>query len=228
MAGLSWMTVVLVFLLSTDYSLADVDQNKLTQIVKVMTDTYNIRNQVSVAVNIPENQDVNQLNDAFWNPQAVAKTIKKKLVYIDNGRIVAAKPEVHRDYTVHAEVRVLGNMQTLVNSANGHFLVFYSFLSSCSENCMNPSSEYSIIPKINEVFPSWNQFAFVFSKVFEKTSKGEAIPKADIVEALKQLGKSKVGYNNVFRCYEPKNKDFQCINCFNGEEPVDQCLANDN
>ncbi|XP_071359749.1 uncharacterized protein [Trachinotus anak] len=224
MAGLYWVIVVLTFL-SPGVSVTAVDKGDLAKIVNFMKTRYDINTQVSVAVNIQNGQNVNQLQQVFEEADVVREKLDNNpRLYVGDSRMVAAKPYKN----VHAEVRVLKNMQTLVNSANGHFLVFYSFFSPCNRHCMNPNSAFSIIPKINEVFPRWRQFAFVFSKVFDKTSQGEPIPEAKIVEALKQLGKTKVGYNNVFRCYKPKNKDFQCINCFNGKKPVAQCVANDN
>ncbi|XP_022616406.1 uncharacterized protein LOC111232967 [Seriola dumerili] len=222
MAGLCWVTVVLTFLLSPGISATAVDKDDLKKIVNFMMNRYNIKTQVGVAVNIPKDQDLNTLQEVFEKADVVRKKLDNNSVYVDACRMVAARPYKN----VHAEVRVLKNMENLVNNANDHFLVFYSFYSPCGRHCMNENGPYSIIPKINEVFPNWNQFAFVFSEVFDKTSKGDPIDKNETEEALKQLGRSKVGHDNIFRCYKPKNKDFQCINCFNDKEPVAQCVGN--
>ncbi|XP_056228402.1 uncharacterized protein si:dkey-96g2.1 [Seriola aureovittata] len=232
MAGLCWVVVTLTLLLSGENSSAAVDKNQLAKITKFIIERYDIKTQVSVAVNIPvKTVNQNYLEEVF--KRATAAAVQKKLsedsVYpndTSDDRVVVAKPDFKEWYTDHAEALVLQNMKPLVESRDGNFLVFYTFYSPCGAKCTNLKNRNSIIPKINQVFPNWGQFAFVFSKVFDKTSKGVPIDKDEPVESLKQLGNTKVGHDNIFRCYKPKNEAFKCINCFSGKEPVAQCVGN--
>ncbi|GLD68160.1 uncharacterized protein AKAME5_001947300 [Lates japonicus] len=222
MAGLCWMTVALVFFLSAGDSVTAVNRDDLAKIVKFMVDRYQINNQVSVAVNTPVNQDLNRLDEFFATASDVTETLAQNSVFVDDSKMVAAKPYKN----VHAEVRVLKNMNNLINMKDGKYLVFYSFYSPCDGHCMNPKSPYTIIPKINEIIPNWSEHVFVFSKVFDRTSSGTPIPREKTIEALNQLGNSAVGRNNVYRCYKPQNQDYQCINCFNGASYVEECVVN--
>lgn len=182
---------------------------------------YSINAQVCLAVNIPNDQNLNNLAEVFAPTTAVWET-QRAQVYVSNGELVAAIP--YRN--AHAESRVLNNMNSLINKANNHFLVFYSFYSPCYGTCTNVESTYTIIPRINEIIPNWKgQHAFVFSSVFERTSKGAIIDQNQTKQALLALANSEIGFNNIFRCYKPGDT-FQCIRCFNDENPVQQCLVN--
>ncbi|GAA6229054.1 uncharacterized protein LOC108882529 [Lates japonicus] len=232
MADLCWVVVTLTLFLSGENSVAATDKKQLADIVKFIMNRYNIKTQVSVAVNIPMKTTQKYLQEVFQ--KATAAAVKKKLnqasVYpgdSSDNRVVVAKPDFQEQYTDHAEARVLENIQPLADSSNANFLVFYSFYSPCGSKCTNMKNKNNIISKINKVVPKWKQYAFVFSRVFDKTGKGITIDKAESVEALKQLGNSRIGHENIFRCYKPKNKDFQCINCFMDKNVVEECVVND-
>ncbi|XP_044202304.1 uncharacterized protein LOC122979142 [Thunnus albacares] len=232
MSGLCWMAVMLTFLLSAGNSFAVVDKKELANIVKFIIDRYEINSQVSVAVNIP--QENANLQEIF--KKATTDAVKRKLssnqVYPgDNSdtKVVVAKPKFAsqvKPYTDHAEALVLENIKPLVQDSNGKFLVFYSFYSPCGEKCTNKDNDFNIIGKINNVIPKWKNYAFVFSKVFDRTGEKVVIDKQQTIKSLKQLGNSKIGQNNIFRCYEPINKAFQCINCFDNGNVVEQCVDN--
>ncbi|XP_028421331.1 uncharacterized protein LOC114546612 [Perca flavescens] len=225
MAGLCWMAVVLVFSLSVGNTEA-MDQNKLEKIVKYIMDTYSTKTNsghikhYSLAVNIPENQDLNRLQDLFK-----ADDLKKKEVYTST-IVVTARPLKHE----HAEARVLANIQPLADSSEGKSLVFYSYLSPCGHKCTDPEHDDNILKLINETFPKgkWAEHVFVFSTIY--IDQNHELSDDEIRDVLKKLGGTALHYN-IFRCdnsYNAQASDhsgpFQCIKCFsNGApEPFDE------
>ncbi|CAK6976327.1 uncharacterized protein LOC122979142 [Scomber scombrus] len=209
MLGLCWTAVMLTLVLSAGTSFAAVDKQQLADIVQFIMNKYNINTQVSVAVNIPEKDP--KLEDVFKNNKI-------------NKWVVTAKPIFNvKKKTDHAEAVVLENIKPLVDNRKGNFLVFYTFYSPCASKCTNKENKLNIIGKINEVFPKWTNKAFVFSKAFENTGVKSIIEAT--TESLEELGKSKIGRGNIFRCYGPKT-EFKCINCFEGETVVQECVQN--
>ncbi|XP_035516675.1 uncharacterized protein si:dkey-96g2.1 [Morone saxatilis] len=228
MAAVFWMAAVLAFTLFTGNSLGDVDQNKLAQFVRGINTEYSIEGQVSWAVNIPGDQDVNKLKNIFKEDPAetVNDKVSKDEVY-QGTNVVAAKFKKFPEYTEHAEARVLDNMKPLANRGKGKILLFYSYLSPCGAKCTNTDNGNNILKKIDTVWKNyqWKDHAFVFSKVFDRTSKGTVIKKTEIEAALTQLGKSKLGHK-IFRCYKPKNREYKCTNCYIKGKLLNECVDN--
>ncbi|XP_034712346.1 uncharacterized protein LOC117934627 [Etheostoma cragini] len=233
MAGLCWMVVVLVFSLSAGHTEA-MDLNEVQRIVEYLLNKYSKDSknndnklQFSLAVNIPENQDLTKLQELFNADDAdtVKKAIKRK-VYTSNN-MVAAMPLKKKDD--HAEARVLDNIQSLAVGSAGKSLVFYSYLSPCVRMCANPNNDKNILSKINGRISTgqWGETIFVFSTVSQtykdQNNKEQTCSEEEIRDALKELGKTSLNYN-IFRCDYPINRQFQCINCFHGKEPVEGCV----
>ncbi|XP_071359750.1 uncharacterized protein [Trachinotus anak] len=99
MAGLYWVIVVLTFL-SPGVSVTAVDKGDLAKIVNFMKTRYDINTQVSVAVNIQNGQNVNQLQQVFEEADVVREKLDNNpRLYVGDSRMVAAKPYKN----VHAE-----------------------------------------------------------------------------------------------------------------------------
>ncbi|KAL7404615.1 hypothetical protein ABVT39_017169 [Epinephelus coioides] len=142
MAGLCWTAVVLALLLSTGRSSAAVDQNWLTSVIEGIKNEYDLGDTFSLAVNIPQDQDINNLQQVFQGDPAdtVKQTVSKGEVY-QGTRVLAATGS-------KALSRVLENMQPLINSSQGNFLVIYSEESPSA-------NEDNITGKINDVIQNW-------------------------------------------------------------------------
>ncbi|XP_068583823.1 uncharacterized protein [Cebidichthys violaceus] len=210
MAGLRWMAVVLTVFLSAGDSLAAVDQNWLTSVIEGIKKEYALDGAFSLAVNVPENQDINNLQQVFQSDPAdgVKQKVSEGQVY-QGTRVVAAAQSVSR---------VLENIQTLMTSSQGNVLVIYSEESPCC-----PTNEDDVADKVNDVVQKWSGYALVFSKVPD-------VPDADasqLAETFKQLAISKLGLDNIFRCYEPGGDPFQCTSCSSGGDVTPSCVAND-
>ncbi|KAM3624023.1 uncharacterized protein V6R79_018180 [Siganus canaliculatus] len=210
-----------------DVSWTAVDQKKLATIIQGIRNEYHIQGQFSLALNIPVDQDLNELETAFKKDlcATVRDKISKDEIY-QGINVVAAKFKKAGAYTDHAEARVLDKIRPLADSSKGHFLVFYSYLSPCGSKCTNKSNRNNILDKVNQIITKWKNYAFVFSKVFDKTRNGTVINRHELVEALKQLGESKIGQKNIFRCYKPKTAGFLCIRCFRDGKLSDECVNN--
>ncbi|XP_031732543.1 uncharacterized protein LOC116399491 isoform X2 [Anarrhichthys ocellatus] len=209
MAGLRWMAVVLTVFLSAGDSLAAVDQNWLTSIIEGIKKEYALDGAFSLAVNVPENQDINDLQQVFQSDPAdsVKQAVSEGRVYQGTRVVAAARSRA-----------VLENIQTLMASSQGHFLVIYSEDSPCC-----PTNANDIADQVNAIVQKWNGYAFVFSKVPD-------VPAADtwrLAESFKQLAISKLGLDNIFRCYEPGHDPFQCTSCSSGGDVTPSCVAND-
>ncbi|XP_078126809.1 uncharacterized protein LOC144530914 [Sander vitreus] len=232
MAGLCWMAGVLAFSLSVGNTEA-MDQNKVQTIVNFILNKYLIPNkQFSLAVNIPVNQDLKKLQDLFNadNAITVKMVVQREKVY-KGTNVVEALPLKGNKYTEHAEARVLDNIKPLADSSKGKSLVFYSYLSPCGAKCTNPNN-YNILDKINYIPKDrWADSAFVFSKVFDgyKDPNGKWVyfTLEEIRDTLKNLGTTKFGRNNIFRCRVSYDQT-HCIKCFSNDspEPVDGCVKN--
>ncbi|KAA8593143.1 hypothetical protein FQN60_018598, partial [Etheostoma spectabile] len=232
MAGLCWIVVVLVFSLSAGHTEA-MNQNDVETITKYILDKYFIANKhFSLAVNIPMNQNLNRLQDLFNADDAttVMNTVRSGAVYRGTN-LVEASPRSYtapnrNQYTEHAEARVLDNIQPLAASSAGKSLVFYSYLSPCGAKCTNPNNYNNILNKIDNI-PNdrWADSAFVFSTVFDgfKDQNGRYVyfTVDEIRNTLQNLGATKFGQDNIFRCFRGKR---QCIKCFNNGVLSPQCV----
>ncbi|XP_042247462.1 uncharacterized protein LOC121883116 isoform X2 [Thunnus maccoyii] len=162
MAGLHWVAVVLVFFLSTGNSLAAVDKSWLTSIVKGIKNEYALGDTFSLAVNVPQNQDPTNLQEVFQDDPAdkVKQSVSQGQVY-RGSRVVAASGAV---------LNVLENIQPLITSSQGNFLIVYSEESPCGLTCTS-KNEGTVADKINDVIKNWSGYAFVFSKVVDVAAK---------------------------------------------------------
>ncbi|XP_071359746.1 uncharacterized protein [Trachinotus anak] len=215
MAGLCWVTVVLTFFLSAGVGVTAVDQNWLTNIVDGIKNEYALGDTFSVAVNIPENQDPNDLQQVLQNDPAdqVNQAVSQGQVYRGTRVVAAAQPE--------AVSRVLENIQPFIKSSQGNFLIIYSSDSPCGPTCAN-TNEDGITDRINDVIQNWSGYAFVFSNVAD-------VPDADtsqLAQSFQQLGVSKLGLDNIFRCYNPGGGAIQCTSCSSGGDVTPSCVAN--
>ncbi|XP_038568407.1 uncharacterized protein LOC119898291 [Micropterus salmoides] len=211
MAGLYWMAVVLAFFLSAENSLAAVDQNWLTSTIEAIKNEYALGETFSLAVNAP--QDPNNLQQVFQDDPAdkVKQAVSGGQVY-KGTRVVASSGPVST---------VLENIEPFIKSSQGNFLIIYSEESPCGTTCTNANDD-GIAAKINDVTQNWGGYAFVFSKVVD-------VPDADasqLSQSFKQLGISKLGLDNIFRCYKPGDDPFQCTSCSSGGDVTPSCVAN--
>ncbi|KAF3852689.1 hypothetical protein F7725_006044 [Dissostichus mawsoni] len=123
MAGLCWMAVVLTFFMSAGDTLADVDESWLTSVIEGIKNEYPLGDTFSVAVNIPENQDIDTLQQVFQDdpPDKVKQTVSGGQVYHGTRVVAAAQSE--------AVSQVLKNIQPFIKSSEGNFLIIYSEVS---------------------------------------------------------------------------------------------------
>ncbi|XP_022616356.1 uncharacterized protein LOC111232928 [Seriola dumerili] len=215
MAGLCWVTVVLTFLLSAGDSVSAVDQNWLTSIVDGIKNEYALGDSFSVAVNVPENEDPNNLQQVLQDDPAdqVKQAVSQGQVYQGTRVVAAAQSE--------AVSRVLENIQPFIKSSQGNFLIIYSAQSPCGPTCTN-ANEDGISNKINDVTQNWSGYAFAFSNVAD-------VPNADtsqLAQSFQQLGISELGLDKIFRCYNPGDGAFQCTSCSSGGDVTPSCVAN--
>ncbi|GLD68161.1 uncharacterized protein AKAME5_001947400, partial [Lates japonicus] len=92
MADLCWVVVTLTLFLSGENSVAATDKKQLADIVKFIMNRYNIKTQVSVAVNIPMKTTQKYLQEVFQ--KATAAAVKKKL------NQASVYPDVEEDASV--------------------------------------------------------------------------------------------------------------------------------
>ncbi|XP_035516937.1 uncharacterized protein LOC118327622 [Morone saxatilis] len=210
MAGLCWMALVLAFFLSAGNSSAAVDQNWLASIIEGIKNQYALGDTFSLAVNVPQNQDPSNLQEVFKDDPAdqVKQTVSGGQVY-QGARVVAAAQS-------GALSHVLEKIQPFIKSSEGNVLVIYSEESPCGPTCTNQDG---IAGKINDVTQNWSGFAFAFSKVADVSDASQQ------AESFKQLEISKLGLDNIFRCYKPGDS-FQCTSCSSGGDVAPSCVAN--
>ncbi|XP_029285456.1 uncharacterized protein LOC115006961 [Cottoperca gobio] len=215
MAGLCWMA--LAFFLSAGDSLAAVDQSWLASVIEGIKNEYALGDTFSLAVNVPQNQDINDLQQVFQDDPAdkVKQTVSQGQVYRGTRVVAAAQSQ--------AVSRVLENIQPFVKSSQGNFLIIYSEKSPCGPTCTTNANDDSTSGEINDIIQNWSGYAFVFSRVVK-------VPAADtsqLSESFKRLGISKLGLDNIFRCYKPRDDPFQCSSCSSGGDVTPSCVAND-
>ncbi|KAL3066372.1 hypothetical protein OYC64_016346 [Pagothenia borchgrevinki] len=216
MAGLCWMAVVLTFFMSAGDTLADVDESWLTSVIEGIKKEYPLGDTFSVAVNIPENQDIDTLQQVFQDdpPDKVKQTVSGGQVYHGTRVVAAARSE--------AVSQVLKNIQPFIKSSEGNFLIIYSEVSPCGPTCTTNANQDSTAVEINNVIKNWRGYAFAFSKLGD-------VPAGDtpqIAKSFKNLGISKLGLDKIFRCYTPGDEAFQCTSCFSDGDVTSSCVAN--
>ncbi|KAK1885629.1 Set1/Ash2 histone methyltransferase complex subunit ASH2 [Dissostichus eleginoides] len=152
MAGLCWMAVVLTFFMSAGDTLADVDESWLTSVIEGIKNEYPLGDTFSVAVNIPENQDIDTLQQVFQDdpPDKVKQTVSGGQVYHGTRVVAAAQSE--------AVSQVLKNIQPFIKSSEGNFLIIYSEVSPCGPTCTTNANQDSTAVEINNVIKNWKDF----------------------------------------------------------------------
>ncbi|XP_041789725.1 uncharacterized protein si:dkey-96g2.1 [Chelmon rostratus] len=228
MAGLCWMAVMLVIVLSTENSLAAVNQNRLANIVNGILREYRINSMFSLAVRVPDDQsrEINDiLKQVFQSDpvEDVRNTLNRDEVYIGS-RVVAARVLKRTEGADHAESRVVGYLDHLLKRRNKNdhdLLLFYVYASPCVEKCTNNKHPENILQKINHI-QKWDSYAFVFSKIF-KPRFGTPNTEEELSGALQRLG-SKIGLGNIFRCDGQDGKT-QCISCSSNNQVTHACVS---
>lgn len=213
MTDLWWKTTLLVFFLSSGNTWAAVNQTWLTSVTQAIKNEYAPGDTFSLVVNIPENQDPNDLQPIFQDDPAdkVKESVSQGQVY-QGTRVVAAGNLSS----------VFDNIQPLTQSSQGNVLVIYSEQSPCGPQCSSTNQD-GITAKINDVIQNWSSYAFVFSKALDISAAD--IPQ--VAESFKNLEISQLGLENVFRCYKPDDAPFQCTSCYVDGNVEPSCVANE-
>ncbi|XP_035770730.1 uncharacterized protein LOC118455540 [Neolamprologus brichardi] len=110
---------------------------------------------------------------------------------------------------------VLHNIQPFIKSSEGNVLVIYSENSPIS-------NDKGITLSISDITHNWSGYAFVFSNVAD-------VPASDtsqLTQSFKHLEITKLGLNNIYRCYAPPDDAFQCTRCSSGGDVTPTCVAN--
>ncbi|XP_033985621.1 uncharacterized protein LOC117481832 [Trematomus bernacchii] len=232
MAGLCWISV----LLAVSLSIGDCEPLDIGYVKRIDARIHEIYKyggkQYSVAVNIPEDpQTTKELKGLILPVDWVdANTfLEAGQVYKGNNAVVAI-PQGEEPYTEHAEKQVLDNLGELANIREGYILVLYSWLSPCGQ-CTEEGGNFNILNKIEELKNRGKSFALVFNTVYawkeDNNGKKKDIPEADIKNTFHSLRQVIVD-DNIFRCYKPNNRVFQCFKCFVDAspeaDPVDECV----
>ncbi|XP_062420592.1 uncharacterized protein si:dkey-96g2.1 [Pungitius pungitius] len=207
----------------------EVDPKELAKLIKGLMDNYKVDGMLSLAVSIP-NEDPYNLDQVIneKNPNDVKEMLLNGEVY-KGQRLVAAivEPEKQGEKREHAEYRVLNKLK--LQSQPGDLLIIYSYASPCPRRCTNLSNHYNIITKINSVVNSqtWGETVFVFEKVFKP--KNATVEEHELIQALNNLGKSKIPLKNIFRCDKIEGS-FKCTSCSNpdttGKSVTPFCYTN--
>lgn len=178
---------------------------------------YALGDTYSLAVNIPQNQDPDSLQQVLQDDPAnkVQQTVSQGQVY-QGTRVVAATQS-------EAVSHVLENIQPFIKSSDGNFLIIYSEESPCGPTCTNTIGD-SIASKIKDVIQNWRGYAFVFSNAVSDP----AADTSHLGQSFKQLTISKLGLDHIFRCYQPRDNAFQCTSCSSGGDVAPSCVANTN
>lgn len=176
----------------------------------------------SLAVSIPENQNVNineVLQQIFRSDSAnsVRNKLNNNEVYVGS-RVVAAKPYRRPTGTDHAESRVVDNLNSIFRNRND-LLFFYVYASPCVEKCSSDTHRQSILTRIQSV-SRWSDWAVVFSKIFSPNI-GPGNTDDQRRAALQRLGGS-VGLNHIFRC---DGNPRQCSSCSNSGQVALYCVS---
>lgn len=162
-----------------------------------------------MALNIPQNQDPSSLQDVLQNDPAdrVRGAISQDQVY-KGTRVVAATQSQALSHVLH-------NIQPFIKSSEGNVLVIYSENSPIS-------NDKGITLIISDITHNWSGYAFVFSNVAD-------VPASDtsqLTQSFKHLEITKLGLNNIYRCYAPPDDAFQCTRCSSGGDVTPTCVAN--
>ncbi|XP_051241472.1 putative uncharacterized protein DDB_G0281733 isoform X2 [Dicentrarchus labrax] len=120
----------------------------------------------------------------------------------------------------HAEYRTLQHFNNLVNNHNENdLLLFYVLASPCHDKCAAEGVSGNILESIQEI-KKWNNYALVFTDVFQPP--GESVLEENR-KALERLGQS-VGLSNIFRC---NINTPECRSCSAGNKVDPYCFADD-
>lgn len=232
MAGLCWISVLLAVSLSIENREPSMDLDYVTRIAQLIQNNYKYERQFSVAVNIPVVPKTTEELEEVILPVDKDDDLYKGKVYIDKNVVAAVplkKTKKGKPYKIHAEIRVLNNLGNLANTRVGKILFLYSWYSPC-DRCTEEGGKYSILTKINGLQKKWESYAFVFHTVYDRmrnSKGGKDITEATIIKTLRNL-RTVINDNNIFRCYNPKNKGFRCVKCFvdasKKANPVDACV----
>nr|XP_046231724.1 uncharacterized protein si:dkey-96g2.1 isoform X2 [Scatophagus argus] len=239
MAGLCWMAVTLAFFLSAQHSVAAVDQNRLTKIVDGVLGLYGTKGMFSLAVRIPDDQNQNIQNILQTLSESdpvkpVREKFTKNEVYVGK-RLVAAKVLKKQSRGAdHAESRVVAHLQGLwdihqnvkeknQNEVKSEMLLFYVYASPCVEKCTNSRHRDNILNRIG-LIKNWQNYAFVFSKIF-KPRVGKPNTPEDLKQALERLGGA-IGLVNIYRC-DKQDGQMQCRSCSAGGQVDEYCFSDE-
>lgn len=188
---------------------------------------YKANHMFSVALSIPERENqIYDINKALngVNDSAVEEALKTGTVYNESRMIAARVKKVHGDY-VHAEYRVLQNLDNLVNGQcdrEHDLLLFFTLASPCYHRCANVSHPNSIINYLESI-REWKHYAFVFSYVPKSKKPELAVTEDQLREALQNLGNA-LGLKNIYRCQKSKD-GMTCRSCSNGGQVAQYCVS---
>lgn len=188
---------------------------------------YTERYQFCAAVKIPGNlvNQANQLNqdlEAVLSGDTDAKmqeSFNGNAEFYDGDSVVAAKPHGN-----HAEYRVLKHiMDEWKDDRTNNFLLIYTYLSPCSDQCTDKNNKKHILEFI-PFMTSWDkEYALVFQKPYSEPKNGRPIPEDELKKALTAIAEV-IGEQYIFRCYKPESGPFHCIRCFSEtKDIVDEC-----
>ncbi|XP_036950816.1 uncharacterized protein LOC119017828 [Acanthopagrus latus] len=236
MAGLCWMVAVLAFFLSTENTLADVDQNRLAEIVDGILKKYQTDGKLSLAVRIPDdqNQNIDDILETVSKSDpvgAVKEKLNKNEVYIGR-RLVAARLLGGSEGGDQAESRVVDHLDDLFNHSNkqdAEFLLLYAYASPCVEKCTSGSHRENILKRMNHIL-QWSNYAVVFSKI-SKPSDGRLNTEEELSGALERLGtyngtRGAIGLSNIFRC-DKQDGRMNCTSCSSDDQVAHSCVSDE-
>lgn len=130
----------------------------------------------------------------------------------------------------HAEFRTLKRFKTFVtelsnrkNLNRNDLLLFYVQSSPCPSRCtrepVSGRTDLSILSLIGQI-TNWNNYAVVFSKVFQPRS-GPKIPEPKLRDSLERLGRN-IGLGNIFRC---DGQQTRCTSCLSDNQVTPYCYS---
>lgn len=161
-------------------------------------------------------------------PDVLRRCRKEEMTWADVQRLCPGK--IREGTADHAEFRTLQHFNTLLTNHNRNdLLLFYVFASPCAQRCASETSTRNILDLINPIL-GWNNYAFVFSKVF-KPRTNDPIPEEDLQGALRILGTHQgalgaIGLENIFRCDGPPGRK-QCTSCSTGGQVTRKCYVDE-
>ncbi|XP_035516489.1 uncharacterized protein LOC118327294 [Morone saxatilis] len=115
----------------------------------------------------------------------------------------------------HAEYRTLQHFN-LVNNQND-LLLFYVLASPCHDKCAAEGVSGNILESVKKI-KNWNNYALVFSDVFQPPGKSELEENREALERLVQS----VGLRNIFRCNIKGTPE--CRSCSAGNQVAPYCF----